>query len=119
VAELYDKVVASLRQVPGLLAASAHSSHSYAQGTNLYITFAIKPDDYAKAEQAYLDAWGHVMETTLTMGGTIAHHHGVGRLRVPWLERELKSGYPVLQAVKRALDPAGIMNPGTLLAARG
>jgi alkyldihydroxyacetonephosphate synthase len=115
IAGLYDRAVASLREVSGLLAASAHSSHSYAQGTNLYITFAIKPDDYAKAEEAYLGAWGRVMETTLAVGGTIAHHHGIGRLRVPWLERELASAYPVLQAVKRALDPAGIMNPGTLV----
>ena len=112
---MYDDVVASLREVPGILAASAHSSHSYAQGTNLYITFAIKPDDYAKAESLYLEAWGRVMEATIAAGGTIAHHHGIGRLRVPWLERELKSAYPILQTVKRALDPAGIMNPGALL----
>ena len=112
---LYDSVVASLKQVPGILAASAHSSHSYLQGTNLYITFAIRPDDYAQAEKLYLEAWGRVMEATIAGGGTIAHHHGIGRLRVPWLERELKSAYPVLQALKRALDPAGIMNPGALL----
>ncbi|MGH7893494.1 MAG: FAD-binding oxidoreductase [Candidatus Binatia bacterium] len=112
---LYDRVVASLREVPGILAASAHSSHSYGQGTNLYITFAIKPEDYARAEELYLEAWGRVMETTIAEGGTIAHHHGIGRLRVPWLERELKSAYPILQAIKRTLDPAGLMNPGTLL----
>ncbi len=115
VGALYDQVVASLGKIPGLIAGSAHSSHSYGQGTNLYITFAIKPDDYADAERLYLEAWGRVMETTIAAGGTIAHHHGIGRLRVPWLERELKSGYPVLQAIKRALDPAGLMNPGTLL----
>lgn len=115
VSALYDAVVAGLNQVPGVLAASAHSSHSYAQGTNLYITFAIRPEDYANAETLYLEAWGRVMEATIAAGGTIAHHHGIGRLRVPWLERELKSAYPVLQAVKRALDPAGIMNPGALL----
>jgi alkyldihydroxyacetonephosphate synthase len=55
------------------------------------------------------------MEATIAAGGTIAHHHGIGRLRVPWLERELKTAYPILQAIKRALDPAGIMNPGALL----
>jgi alkyldihydroxyacetonephosphate synthase len=115
VGRLYDAVVATLQQVPGILNASAHSSHSYGQGTNLYITFAIRPDDYADAEARYLEAWGRVMEATLAAGGTIAHHHGIGRLRVPWLERELKSAYPVLQAVKRALDPAGMMNPGVLV----
>src|SRR5262249_41669266 len=69
VAALYDAVVARLGSVPGMLAASAHSSHSYAQGTNLYITFAIKPEDFARAEDTYLQAWTHVMETTLAAGG--------------------------------------------------
>jgi alkyldihydroxyacetonephosphate synthase len=109
-------VTAGLGSVPGMLAASAHSSHSYAQGTNLYITFALKPEDFARAEETYLAAWTRVMEATLAAGGTIAHHHGIGRLRVPWLERELGDAYPVLRTLKRALDPAGIMNPGALLA---
>ena len=115
VSGLYDAVVATLQQVPGILAGTAHSSHSYGQGTNLYVTFAIRPDDYTQAEALYLEAWGRVMDATIASGGTIAHHHGIGRLRVPWLERELKSAYPILQAVKRALDPSGIMNPGALL----
>jgi alkyldihydroxyacetonephosphate synthase len=115
VSGLYDHVVATLREVPGLLNASAHSSHSYSSGTNLYVTFAIRPDDYAQGEARYLEAWGRVMEATIAAGGTIAHHHGIGRLRVPWLERELGSAFPILQALKRTLDPAGIMNPGTLL----
>jgi alkyldihydroxyacetonephosphate synthase len=115
VAGLYDRVVAGLQQIPGLLAGSAHSSHSYMQGTNLYITFAIRPENYDDAEKLYLQAWGNVMEATIAAGGTIAHHHGVGRLRVPWLQKELKTAYPILQAVKHALDPAGLMNPGTLL----
>jgi len=113
---LYDRVVAALRGVPGMLVASAHSSHSYLSGTNLYITFAIKPDDWSQAEALYLDSWGRVMQATLESGGTIAHHHGIGRLRVPWLEKELGGAYQVLRALKRALDPAGILNPGTLLA---
>ncbi|MFN8545413.1 MAG: FAD-binding oxidoreductase [Candidatus Binatia bacterium] len=118
VGDLYERVVASLQQVPGLIVGSAHSSHSYPQGTNLYITFAVKPADWAHAEESYLDAWGHVLQTTLECGGTIAHHHGIGRLRTPWLERELRSAYPLLRTLKAALDPAGIMNPGVLLPPR-
>jgi alkyldihydroxyacetonephosphate synthase len=116
VGALYDAVVAGLNGVPGMLAASAHSSHSYASGTNLYISFAVKPPDFANAERSYLDAWGAVMRATLERGGTIAHHHGIGRLRAPWLAEELGSSYPILQDLKRALDPKGLMNPGTLLA---
>lgn len=118
VAGLYDAVIGAMQGVPGLVAASAHSSHSYLNGTNLYITFALFPPDFAQAEDCYLQGWGRVMEATIASGGTIAHHHGVGRLRVPWLERELGSAYPVLLALKRALDPANLMNPGTLVAPR-
>jgi len=116
VGALYAAAVAALQAAPGMLVASAHSSHSYVQGTDLYITFAMKPDDFAQAETGYLQAWTAVMEATLAGGGTISHHHGIGRLRVPWLERELGGAYPMLRAIKRALDPAGIMNPGALLA---
>jgi len=115
VGKLYESVTSALKAVPGNIAATAHSSHSYPQGTNLYVTFAIKPEDWSKAEAAYLDAWGRVMRATLDGGGTIAHHHGIGRLRTPWLAEELGTAYPVLAAIKRALDPAGIMNPGVLI----
>jgi alkyldihydroxyacetonephosphate synthase len=115
---LYESVVGALHKVPGMVVASAHSSHSYVQGTNLYVTFVLKPEDFSRAEETYLQAWSSVMEATLAAGGTIAHHHGIGRMRVPWLERELGGAYPVLRAIKRALDPAGIMNPGALLAVK-
>jgi alkyldihydroxyacetonephosphate synthase len=116
VEHLYERVVSALRGVPGMAVASAHSSHSYLTGTNLYVTFAITPADFSQAEALYLESWSRVMQTTIDSGGTIAHHHGVGRLRVPWLEKELGGAYQVLRALKRALDPAGILNPGTLLA---
>jgi alkyldihydroxyacetonephosphate synthase len=49
-------------------------------------------------------------------GGTLTHHHGVGRLKARFLERELGSGgLELLRRVKRALDPNGILNPGALL----
>ena len=58
VTPLYDAVVAALQSVPGMVVASAHSSHSYVQGTNLYITFALKPEDFAHAEDVYLAGVG-------------------------------------------------------------
>jgi alkyldihydroxyacetonephosphate synthase len=58
------------------------------------------------------------METTLAHGGTISHHHGIGKARRRWLPQELGSAYAVLAAVKAALDPEGRMNPGTLFRRR-
>ncbi len=114
--DLYREVVAALQQVDGIVAASGHSSHSYAQGTNIYFTFVARPADPAQAEATYLACWRAAMEATLRCNGTISHHHGIGRLRVPWMEQELgRSGVAILRSVKRALDPNGIMNPGVLL----
>jgi alkyldihydroxyacetonephosphate synthase len=91
-----------------------HLSHIYPQGACLYFTLAsATPDDATAAER--LDAWWETgMETCLEAGGSISHHHGIGRLKSKWLPRELGGWYSVLQAVKRTVDPHGIMNPGAL-----
>jgi len=112
---VYETVVAALAGAPGVVVASGHSSHGYPQGTNIYFTFVMKPEPFAEAETAYLEAWARALRATLAAGGTISHHHGIGRLRAPWLEQELKNAYPLLRDLKRALDPSGIMNPGALL----
>jgi len=112
---VYGRVVAALAGAPGVIVASGHSSHGYPQGTNIYFTFVMKPEDFPRAEQTYLEAWSRALRATLDAGGTISHHHGIGRLRAPWLAEELGSAYPLLRDLKRALDPHGIMNPGALL----
>ncbi|MCX8073770.1 MAG: FAD-binding oxidoreductase [Candidatus Binatia bacterium] len=115
IASLYHSVVHAVQRVPGVLLASGHSSHSYPQGTNIYFTFAARPASEEAAEQTYLDCWRAAMEATLQSGGSIVHHHGIGRIRKAWLVHELGEGVEVLRSLKGALDPAGIMNPGTLL----
>ena len=58
-------------------------------------------------------------DAILAAGGTLTHHHAVGRDHAPWLAGEDGAlGVEVLRAVKEQLDPAGIMNPGKLLEAR-
>ncbi|MCC6763290.1 MAG: FAD-binding oxidoreductase [Deltaproteobacteria bacterium] len=112
---LYAGVLAGMRAVPGILVASGHSSHSYATGTNIYFTFAGRPDRPEDLEDLYFRIWNAAMEATLAAGGTISHHHGIGRVRREWLPRELGSAYPLLTKIRQALDPLGIMNPGALL----
>ena len=116
-AAVYEAVLASLSQVPGLLAASAHASHAYRSGANLYFTFAVRPSDAERMREAYEECWRRTLEATLAAGGGIAHHHGIGRVRRDFLAGEIgESGVAVLRAVKRALDPDGLLNPGALLA---
>jgi len=112
---LYGEVCAAVRTVKGLVVVSGHSSHSYAQGTNIYFTFVARPQDPAEAESTYLACWEQAMEATLRAGGTISHHHGVGRMRTRWMPAEHGEGLSILRAMKRALDPNGILNPGVLL----
>lgn len=113
---IYRDAVASLREMEGCLAASAHSSHAYRGGLNLYFTFAVQTAGPPAMEAVYFDGWRRIMEATARHGGSLSHHHGIGRVRRPWLEAELgPAGVALLRRIKRALDPDGIMNPGVLL----
>jgi alkyldihydroxyacetonephosphate synthase len=113
---IYRAAVASLKSVPGILTASAHSSHVYRSGLNLYFTFAVHPEAAAGMRDSYLDCWRLVLKATVDGGGGIAHHHGIGRIRREWLASEIGDvGVSALRAVKRALDPVGFMNPGALI----
>jgi len=112
--DLYRDVVAAVRAVKHVIVVSGHSSHSYPQGTNIYFTFVARPDDPAAAEPTYRACWKAAMDATVRVGGTIAHHHGIGRNRLPWMRAEHGEGLAVLRTLKRAIDPRGIMNPGVL-----
>lgn len=66
-----------------------------------------------------LEQWAElkqaVTEAIAAAGGTVAHHHGIGRDHRPWWEQERPALYgQALQAARRVLDPAGICNPGVL-----
>jgi alkyldihydroxyacetonephosphate synthase len=57
-----------------------------------------------------------VSDAIAAAGGTITHHHAVGRDHRPWYDRQRSEPFAAaLQAAKRALDPAGVLNPGVLL----
>ena len=113
---IYMDAVAALNTIPGMINASAHSSHVYRSGLNLYFSFAVAPGDKGAMEHAYLDSWRKVMEATAAHGGGIAHHHGAGRLRKDFLHHDLgEGGLALLRDIKRAVDPKGIMNPGNLI----
>jgi alkyldihydroxyacetonephosphate synthase len=116
VGDVYERVTRSLGEVPGILSATAHSSHSYRSGTNLYFSFAVKPDERARMAAAYRECWDRTIEATLVAGGGIAHHPGVGRVRRDHLAGEIgQTGVDLLRAIKRTLDPGGLLNPGNLL----
>jgi alkyldihydroxyacetonephosphate synthase len=116
IGSIYRAAIAGLGSVPGILTASAHSSHGYRSGLNLYFTFAARPAERSDMKATYLECWRSVMRAAVDGGGGIAHHHGIGRIRREWLRSELgDGGVALLRTVKRALDPDGFMNPGVLI----
>lgn len=91
-----------------------HVSHVYPTGASLYFTVL------AGVKSEPLGVWEvvkhRVGDAIMAAGGTITHHHAVGRDHAPWLADEIgETGIRVLRAIKRELDPHGIMNPGVLL----
>jgi alkyldihydroxyacetonephosphate synthase len=126
VSELSDALRRTVQSaIPGSYAMT-HISHVYETGASIYVTvlasatadgLPIVPGEqgerWARAKRA-------IMDTIVAGGGTITHHHGVGRDHAPWLAREVSDeGLRVLRAVKDAVDPAGVMNPGVLVRPNG
>jgi alkyldihydroxyacetonephosphate synthase len=93
----------------------AHISHLYPSGASLYFTFLARRESGAEIDQ-WRAAKAAACDAIVGTGGTITHHHAVGRDHVPWMTAELgELGVELLRAAKERLDPAGIMNPGKLL----
>lgn len=114
IAPLYHQVIKALKAVPGTILAGGHFSHVYHDGACLYLSVVGIPGALSK-EDYYHQIWDAAMKTTMAMGGTCSHHHGIGLNRSRFLQEELgAAGFNMLKAVKQALDPEGIMNPGKL-----
>jgi alkyldihydroxyacetonephosphate synthase len=106
---LYRAVIAAL---PGLHV-GCHISHLYPTGASLYFTVLGRQEGDPVAQwRAAKDA---ATRAIVAAGGTITHHHAVGRDHAPYLGEEIgELGLELLRALKARCDPAGIMNPGAL-----
>ena len=86
-----------------------HGSHFYAQGTNLYFIFMSNYKDINEYKE-FLDG---IMKEIQKHGGSVSHHHGVGKMFGPFMEPHLgKEQMDVLRSLKKHFDPNNIMNPG-------
>jgi len=95
----------------------AHFSHTYTDGTSLYLILLGRATDDSEAVRHLEAIWEVAMRTALTAGAVISHHHGVGRARAPFLADQLGEGAAVLAKFKRALDPGYVLHPGSLVPA--
>ena len=110
--DLYHSMKDALARVADFV--GCHLSHVYSDGACLYFTLASAPADDDSAVEVHRRWWECGMRVCLEQGGSISHHHGIGRLKTHWLPHELDGWWDVLTAVKRAVDPHRIMNPGAL-----
>lgn len=114
-AAVREAAVASLTGAGTPPVVLCHISHTYRSGASLYFTIVCKQADDPLAQ--WDAAKRTISDAMVAAGGSITHHHAVGTDHRPWLAGEVgEVGVRVLAAVKRELDPAGVLNPGVLVA---
>ena len=92
----------------------SHISHVYETGASLY--FTVIDSGGAGSIKRWVAAKAAISSALHSAGGTITHHHAIGRDHAPWLGAEVGPvGMGLLRAIKSELDPTGIMNPGVLI----
>ena len=119
--QVYTQVCASVSAVQGARSVSAHVSHSYLDGACIYFTFVgqissrdINDATTAEHQALYTAIWDAAQRAALQAGGNLAHHHGVGLNRGRFMREAMGESFNVLVAMKRALDPHDLLNPGKL-----
>lgn len=95
---------------------SCRVTQTYDAGACVYFYFGFKYTDHADPVQIYEDIEGYARDECLANGGSISHHHGVGKLRSRWYPQSVSSvGVDLYKATKRELDPRNIFAIGNLL----
>jgi alkyldihydroxyacetonephosphate synthase len=89
-----------------------HASHFYSNSTNLYFVFILKPENRNEFSAFYKG----IIDAVIKHGGSLSHHHGIGKLFGPWMESHLgKAQMGILNVLRSYFDPNHIMNPGGTL----
>ncbi len=114
-AEVTAAVRRSAVQICGECRVSCRFTHVYPDGPAPYFTVIAPALRGGEVEQ-----WDEIKvaasEAIIEGGGTITHHHAVGRDHRPWYDRQRPAPFAAaLRGAKSAVDPAGIMNPGVLV----
>lgn len=118
--KIYNRVMQRIREeyprAHDLTMLGGHSSHSYINGTNMYFVYNYRilcaPEDEMRVYHHPLQRI--IVEETLKFGGSMCHHHGIGKFRNEWTKEEHGSAYYMLEKLKQSFDPNGIMNFGTI-----
>jgi alkyldihydroxyacetonephosphate synthase len=109
------RTLAAVHEVCGGGSVTCRFTHAYPDGPAPYYTILAPARRGGELEQ--WEAIKHAAaEAVIGAGGTITHHHAVGRDHRPWYDRQRPEPFALgLRAAKRALDPTGALNPGVLI----
>lgn len=117
--DIYHDVMNNVpEKVPNLVMLGGHVSHSYINGTNIYFVYRQKmssPEASHDEQMVFIKALCE--EVLKRPTGGVVHHHGMGKERVIFADREHGSSYSLIKDLKATFDPNGIMNKGTLIQA--
>ncbi|RLG62199.1 hypothetical protein DRN84_02395 [Candidatus Geothermarchaeota archaeon] len=109
---IYNIIREKTLELNGVETATAHISHFYDTGAGIYFSFMIRLEDYL---DVYFKLWDIVMKVTSSMGGSISHHHGVGFVRMRYLNLEYGvEGLKLLEKIKKVCDEKNILREFTL-----
>jgi alkyldihydroxyacetonephosphate synthase len=109
------KVSGAPAEGPGAPRISCRFTHVYPDGVAPYFTVLAPAVRGGEVEQ-WDEIKAAVSEALIEGGGTITHHHAVGRDHRPWYDRQRPAPFAAaLRAAKAELDPAAILNPGVLI----
>ena len=117
IGKIYDACVRRVpEEVPDITLFGGHSSHSYINGTNLYFVYYYNVQCGVTEEVSkYHDPINKIIvEEAMRYGGSMVHHHGIGKARAMYTKREHDSAYTLLEGLKKQFDPNDIMNRGTI-----
>jgi alkyldihydroxyacetonephosphate synthase len=105
----------AVRRVCGAGSVSCRFTHVYPDGPAPYYS-VIAPSRVGSQLSQWAEIKMAAADAIIANGGTITHHHAVGRDHRPWYDRQRPDGFAAaLRAAKRTLDPAGVLNPGVLI----
>ncbi len=119
VAATWDKLPALYqsmsRAIGSYAVVMAHLSHVYQEGGSFYFTFVAPLRGEARSQELYDLIWDKALKACLKSGGTVSHHHGVGRLKAKYMGDEWGDGVEIFRLLKEFYDPFKILNPGKLI----
>jgi alkyldihydroxyacetonephosphate synthase len=107
-----EATLKAVHKVCGTGAVSCRSTHSYIDGLSLYFAF-FGPGRHGSLVDQWWEIKAAASEAVMAHGGTMSHHHAMGRDHRKWARAEIPEPFrAAIRAAKRELDPQGLMNPG-------